>query len=57
MQVQAALTAVTDDIKETVWFIIIYCFLTVGSVKFCNYLFQSFPWGEIDSFWVLRGGI
>jgi len=33
-QGQAALTAVTDVIKDSVWFIIIDCFFTVGSVKF-----------------------
>jgi len=33
-QVQAALNAVTDITKESVWFIIIYCFFTVGTVKF-----------------------
>jgi len=37
LQIQAALTAVTDVITESVWFIMVYCFLTVGSVKFCNY--------------------
>jgi len=38
LQVQAALTAVpVTDIKESVWFIIVYCFFTVGSVKFSNY--------------------
>jgi len=36
LQIQAVLTAVTDVTKESVWFIIVYCFLTVGSVKFCN---------------------
>jgi len=34
LQVQAALTAVTDIIKESVWFIIVYCFFIVGSMKF-----------------------
>jgi len=37
LHVQAALTAVTDVRKESVWFIIVYCFFTVGSINFCNY--------------------
>jgi len=31
---KAALTSVIDVIKESDWFIIVYCFLTVGSIKF-----------------------
>jgi len=33
-QGQAALTAATDVIKESVWFIIVYCFFAVSGVKF-----------------------
>ena len=36
-QVQAALNAVTDITKESVWFIIIYCFFTVDTVKVLQY--------------------
>jgi len=45
---QAALTAVTDVIKESVCLIIVCCFFTVGSVKFWNYLFCDFSWGGTD---------
>ena len=38
-QGQAALTAVTDVIKESVWFIIVYCFFTVGSVTYTQIYF------------------
>jgi len=34
LQVEAALTAATDVIKEPVWFIIIHCLFTAGSVEF-----------------------
>jgi len=36
-QKQAALNAVTDITKESVWFIIIYCFFTVDTVKVLQY--------------------
>jgi len=47
----------TDVMKESIWFIIVYYFFTVGSVKFCSYLFRDFCWGGIDSIWVWKGGI
>jgi len=48
VQVKAALTAVPDAIyniffrKESVWFIILSCFFTVGSVKFLQLSFVIF---------------
>ena len=42
LQVQGALTAVTDVIKESVWFILVYCFFTVGSEKFLQLSFAIF---------------
>jgi len=56
MQRQVALTGVTDVIKESVWFITVYCFFTVGRWDFCNYMFCDFCWGGIDSVWVCKGG-
>jgi len=35
---QATLTAVTDVIQSVWWFIIVYCFFTVSSVKFCTFM-------------------
>jgi len=35
----SCLTAVTDVIKESVWFLIVFCFFTVGSVKFLQVSF------------------
>jgi len=42
LQVKAALTAVTDVIKEFVWFIIVHCLFTVGSGKFLHLSFAIF---------------
>jgi len=47
LQVKAASTAVTDVIKEFVWFIIVYCFFTVGSVKFLHLSFAFFVGEEL----------
>ena len=38
-QGQASLTAMTDVIKEAFWFLIVYCFFTVGGVKFLQLSF------------------
>jgi len=56
LQVQAALTAVTDVIKESVWFIIVYCFFTAGSAKFLQLSFVIFVGEELTVFWFVRGG-
>jgi len=45
-QGHAALTAVTDIKKESVWFVIVYCFCTAGSVKFLRLSFLWFFWGR-----------
>jgi len=47
LQVKASLNAVTDILKESVWFIIIYCFFTVGSVKFLQLSFVIFVGEEL----------
>jgi len=38
-QTQTALTAVADVIKDSVWFIAVYCFFSVDSVKFLQLSF------------------
>ena len=49
-QGQATLNAVTDVISESAWwFIIVYCFFTVGSVKFLQ-LFVIFVGEELTAF-------
>ena len=53
-QVQAALNAVTDITKESVWFIIIYCFFTVGTVKFLQLSFVIFVGEELAEFGFVR---
>jgi len=50
LQVQATLTAVTDVIKEPVWFIIVYCFFAVCSVEFLQLLFVVFVGEELTVF-------
>ena len=45
-QGQAALNAVTDVTKESVWFIIVYCFFTVSSVKYLQLSFFVIVVGE-----------
>ena len=50
-QGQAALTAVTD-VGRVCWFIMVYCFFIIGSVKFFNNLFCDLCWGRIDSVWI-----
>ena len=54
MQVQAASIAVTDVIKESVWFIIVYSFFTVGSVEFLQLSFMNFVGEELTVFGFLR---
>jgi len=49
LQVQATLTAVTDLIKKSVWFMIVYCFFTVCSVEFLH-LFVIFVGEELTVF-------
>jgi len=55
LQVQAALTAVTDAKKESVWFIIVYCFFTAGSAKFLQLSFVIFFGEELTVFWFVKG--
>jgi len=55
LQVQATLTAVTDAIKESVWFTIVYCFFTVGSAKFLQLSFVIFVGEELTVFWFVWG--
>jgi len=55
-QVQTVLNAVTDITKESVWFIIIYCFFTVGTVKFAI-IICDICWGGIGRVWVCKGGM
>jgi len=45
--VQAALTAMTDFIKESIWFIFVYCFCRVDSVKFLQLSFVIFVGEEL----------
>jgi len=54
LQVKASLNAVTDILKESVWFIIIYCFFTVGSVKFLQLSFVIFVGEELTEFGFVR---
>ena len=53
-QVQTVLNAVTDITKESVWFIIIYCFFTVGTVKFLQLSFVIFVEEEFAEFGFVR---
>jgi len=53
-QVQTVLNAVTDITKESVWFIIIYCFFTVGTVKFLQLSFVIFVGEELAEFGFVR---
>jgi len=57
LHVQAALPAVTDVIKESDSFIIVYCFFTVGSLKLFAIIICDLWWGGIDSVWVCKGGM
>ena len=52
--VPAALIAVTDVIKESVWFIIVHCFFTVGSVTILQLSFVSFVGEELTVFGFVR---
>ena len=54
VQVQAALTAVTDIIKESVWFMIVYCLFTVGSAKFLKLSFVIFVEVELTELGFVR---
>jgi len=54
LQVQAALTAVTDVIKESVWFIFVCCFFTVGSAEFLQLLFVIFVVDQLVVFRFVR---
>ena len=53
-QAQAALNAVTNITKESVCFIIIYCFFTVGTVKFLQLSFVIFVEEEFAEFGFVR---
>jgi len=53
-QAQAALNAVTNITKESVCFIIIYCFFTVGTVKFLQLSFVIFVGEELAEFGFVR---
>ena len=55
LPVQAALTAVTDIIKESVWFIILYCFFTVGRAKFLQLSFVIFVGEELTEIGFVKG--
>jgi len=57
LHVQAALHAVTDVIKESDSFIIVYCFFTVGSVKLFAIINCDLCWGGIDRVWVCKEGM
>jgi len=46
LQIQGALTAVTDVINEFLWFIIVSCFFTVGSVNILQVSFLIFVRGN-----------
>jgi len=54
LQVEAASTVVTDIIKESVLFIVVYCFFTVGSVKFLQLSFVTFFGEELTEFGFVR---
>jgi len=54
LHVQAALTAVTDVMKESVWFTIAYCFFLVGSMKFLQLSFVIFVGEELTVFGFVR---
>ena len=54
LQVQAALTAMTDVIKESVWFVFVYCFFIVGSVKILQWQFVIFVGEELTVFGFVR---
>jgi len=54
LQVQAALIAVTDIMKESVWFIIDYFFFTVSSVKYLQLSFGIFVGEELIEFGFVR---
>jgi len=45
---------VTDITKESVWFIIIYCFFTAGTVKFLQLSFVIFAGEELAEFGFVR---
>jgi len=53
-QVKAALNAVTDITKESVWFIIICCFFTVRTEKFLQLSFVIFVGEESAEFGFVR---
>jgi len=50
LQVKAALTAVNDVIKGSVWFFVVYCFFTAGSAKFLQLSFAIFVREELIEF-------
>jgi len=50
MLVQAALPAVTDIMKESVWFIIVYCCFIGGSAKFLQLSFVILVGEELTDF-------
>jgi len=52
LQVQAALTAITDVIKESVWFIFVYFFFIA---KFLQLSFVIFVKEELTVFGFVRG--
>jgi len=54
LQVQAALTVVIDVIKESVWFIIVYCFFPGGGVKFLQLSFVIVFGEEVTAFGFVR---
>jgi len=54
LHVQAALTALTDVMKDSVWFIIVYCFFTVGSVKYLRLSFVILLGEELTVFGFVR---
>jgi len=54
LQVQVASTAVADVIIRAVWFTIMYCFFTVGSVKILQISFVTFVGEELTVFGYIR---
>jgi len=54
LQVQAALSAVTDITKGSVWIIIAYCFFAVGSVKILQLTFVIFVGEELAEIGFVR---
>jgi len=54
LQMQASLTEVANVIKESVWFIIVYCSFTVGSVKFLQLSFVIFVGESLTVFGFVR---